>query len=151
MEVCEQCVNDAELVAGIDKDVSFAAAGFDASFASLFPREFERAHGRGTDGDDAVAVRFREINGICGRCGDFVGLAVEFVVLDFSYAHGLEGAEADVESDFRDFNSTGANALENFGREVEARRRRGYRSSRFRIDGLVALAICWLVFAVDVG
>ena len=48
------------------------------------------------------------------------------VILHFFGAHGLERAESDVESNFGDFDSPGANAIENFGREVQAGGGSGY-------------------------
>src|SRR5271166_3070655 len=151
VEIGQQCADDAETVARIDKDVGIAAAGVDASFAGLLRREFKGADGSGTDGDYAAATGFCRVDGVGGCGGDFVGLAVEFVVFDFFGAYRLERAESDVKSDFCDFNSAGANALEDFGCEVKTRGRGGYRSSRFCVDGLVAVAIGWVVFSGDVG
>ena len=53
--------------------------------------------------------------------------------------NGPERPQADVERDASDANALGLNARQQFGREVQARRRRGGGAFVGSVDGLVAL------------
>ena len=151
MEVGQQGVDDAEFMAGIDEDFGLAATGANAGFSRLLSCEFEGADGGGADGYYAAAGGFGVVDGVGGRFGDFIGLAVEFMVFDVFRADGLEGSEAHVEGDFSGFDSTGLDLLENFRSEVEAGGGSGYGSAGFGVDGLIAIAIGGIVGAGDVG
>jgi len=73
------------------------------------------------------------------------------MIFDVLYADGLKSSQADVQGDLGNFDSALANALENFGSEVQAGGGRGYRPSRSCVNRLVAVAVMGLVFAVNVG
>src|SRR4051812_30454816 len=66
VEVGEHGVHDAEGVAGIDKNVSFARARLDAAVTGSGSGEFERAHTRGTDSNDAALLLSGSIDGSGG-------------------------------------------------------------------------------------
>src|SRR6266566_4259105 len=53
-----------------------------------------------------------------------------------------------MQRDRGNFNPAGANSLEDFGREVQAGRRRRYRSPSLGVDGLVAIPVYCAVFTV---
>src|SRR5579875_1053249 len=61
------------------------------------------------------------IQGGGGLGGKAVVLGVQVYVLDALDADRLKGAQADVQGDSRDLDSAGANLVEDFRREVQAR------------------------------
>src|SRR5258708_5422809 len=80
---------------------------------------------------------------------------MQLVVFHFFYSYRLERAQADVQCDLDNFKPAGTYSSEDFGREVQAGGRRGYRSASLGVDGLVAIPVCCTVFtvapAVNVG
>jgi hypothetical protein len=70
-----------------------------------------------------------------------IGLGVEGVLFDFLDADWLEGAEAEVESDFCGLDAAIVEAGQNFRSEVEAGGGGGDGSALAGVDGLVAVAI----------
>ena len=76
---------------------------------------------------------------------------MDLVLLDHFDADGLKGAESDVQGDFGDLDAAGADAVENFGREVQSGGWRGDRAERPGVHGLVLLAVERRVGAIDVG
>ena len=88
-------------------------------------------------------------------CAERVGLGVEADVARVFDAHGLEGAEADVQRDARDLDAALFELGEDFRGEVQAGGGRGGGASFTGVDSLVALAVFRRVglglVAVDVG
>jgi len=73
------------------------------------------------------------------------------MIFDFFYSYRLKRAQAYVQRDLDNFNPAGANALEDFGCEVQAGRRGCYRSSSLGVDGLVPITVCHpVIFAMNV-
>ena len=75
-----------------------------------------------------------------------VCVAAGVVVLD-----GKEGAGSDVERHLFELDACGAERRDQFGGEVQSRRRRGHRTFEFGVDGLVARVVDLLAVAVQVG
>ena len=112
---------------------------------------FECADGGGSYGDDAAVFAEGGVDGGGGFWREGVALAVEVDVFDAVYADGLEGAEADVECDVGGLDAALPEGFQNLWREVEAGGGRGDGAGLLGVDGLVALAVFWAVFAMDVG
>src|SRR5271155_3953040 len=154
MEIGEELVDDAERLAGIEENRGFGFSGsYRAAVAALcgfFGGVFQGADDCGADGEDwsLFLLRFRDC--LRGDFGDFVRLDVDFVIFEALGADRFEGAQAYVEGYLCNFDIAGADALQNFRREVQTRRGRGYGASLPRVDGLVALAVGGLVGTLDV-
>lgn len=76
---------------------------------------------------------------------------MKFVILNFVDAHGLKGAEADVEGDLGSFDTAIVNVGKDFGSEMEPGGGGGDGAAFAGIDGLVTIAIGGCVGAGDVG
>ena len=77
-------------------------------------------------------------------------LAVDLVLLDNVDTDGLEGAEADVQSDFRDLDAAGADAVEDLGSEMQSCGGSCNRAERLGVNRLVLFAIKRRVGTIDV-
>src|SRR5258706_3363755 len=75
---------------------------------------------------------------------------MESVILHAFRPHRLKCAEANVQGDLGNFDTAPANTLQDFRGEVQARGRRGHRSSRSGIDRLIAVTVGSPVVAIDV-
>ena len=73
------------------------------------------------------------------------------MIFDGRNSDRLEGAEADMKSDFRGLNAAIAQARENFGSEVKSGRWGGDGSTLTGIDGLVAISVGRSILAGDIG
>ncbi len=146
VEVGDDGVGDFPFVAGIDVEARPIAAGFHA--AALAGR-FQRADGRGADGDDAAPFFFRAVYGGGDVLGDGVPFAMHFVVFDIFFGNGAESADADVERHEMELGAFGAHFVQERRREMEAGRGRCCRAFVFRVDGLVLIFI--RQFFVNVG
>ena len=107
------------------------------------------AHGGGADGDDGMADMGKDVLDVLPR--DFDLLDVHFVFADGVGVDGFEGAGTDMEGDEVGGNAAGFEAVEHFGREVEAGGGCGHGALVQSIDGLVAFIVAGLGFAVEVG
>ena len=75
---------------------------------------------------------------------------MQLVILNLLHPHRRKGPQTDVQRDLCNRNPTFPNFVENFRREVQARRRRCYRSPHIRIHRLVAIPILRPVVAANV-
>jgi hypothetical protein len=76
---------------------------------------------------------------------------MNFMVFDALDANGLKGSQADVEGDFGGFNTTEADAIENFRGEMKSGGGRGDGTALLRVDGLIAIAVAGGIETRDVG
>src|ERR1039457_5758696 len=76
---------------------------------------------------------------------------MQFVLLTDFFGNWLKRAQADVWRDLGRLDSALVYALQDFRREVQARRRRGDGAERFGVDRLVRLAVGGRVGAINVG
>ena len=104
----------------------------------LLGNMFQGAGGGGSGGDDAAAFGESAVEGGGGGGGQGVTLGVEADVGEAGDAHGLEGAETDVEGEGCDLDAAGAEGGEDLGREVEAGGGGGGGAGRMAVDGLVS-------------
>ena len=159
VEVGEEALDDFEFVAlirmgaGREEEAGGAGVGGDVGLGA--GDMFEGAGGGGAYGEDAAFFADGFVDGFGGGGGEGVGLGVEADVFGAFYADGLEGAEAYVEGEVRDFDAACGEGLENLGSEVQAGGGSGGGASFVGEDGLVAGAVFGGVgfgfFAVDVG
>ena len=77
-------------------------------------------------------------------------LGVQLVLLDHFHSNRLKRSQSNMQGNLGGLDAALANALQNFRREVQARRRRGHRAGRLGVDRLILLAIFGCVGAVDV-
>jgi len=143
VEVGEQAADDAEAVAGGDKEGGRAGVGLEVegSGRGLLGEVFEGAGGGGSGGDDAAAFGEGAVEGVGGGGGEGVTLGVEANVGEAGDADGLEGAKANVQGEIRDLDAAGAEGGEDLGGEVEAGGGRGGGAGMARVDGLISLAV----------
>ena len=76
---------------------------------------------------------------------------MKLVFLHHFLAHRLKRAQPHVQRDLGGFDSTLANAIEDFLREVQARGGRCHRAKWLGINRLILFAIGWRVRTIDVG
>ncbi len=69
---------------------------------------------------------------------DFVAFGMDFMVFHAVDAHRLKSPQTNVQGDLGGFDAALADAIENFGSEMETRGGSGNRSSLARVDGLIA-------------
>ena len=70
------------------------------------------------DGDYSPPVLLRYIDDLGRIDRNLVGLTMYFVIFNSIHPHRLKCAEADVQSDLRDFNSLVTDGFQEFGREM---------------------------------
>jgi hypothetical protein len=155
VEVCEQLVHHAEVVAGEEEDFRLGTTGCDhipfSSDGGTGRCIFQSTNHSCSYGEDRAGFGFCLLN-FAGHFGsDFVGFGVDFVLFERFGVDGLECAEADVESYFAEFATFGFEYVENFRCEMEASRGGGHCARAPGVDGLVALAIGCFVGTIDVG
>lgn len=150
MEISQKGIDEFEVVSGIDEEVGLPRARQNIT-GMLIGSKLEGADGGCADGDDPfrLAACFPDFLG--GFFGDGVDLGMKMVIFNSLGANGLEGPEADVQSDFGSFDSSILDAGENFSSEVEAGGRGGNRSTLLRVDRLIAFAVAKGIITVDVG
>ena len=86
-----------------------------------------------------------------GRAADLEMFGVHRVAAGVVVLDGKEGAGSDVERHLFELDACGAERRDQFGGEVQSRRRRGHRTFEFGVDGLVARIVDLLAVAVQVG
>src|SRR5581483_10163394 len=148
MEVGQHGPHHPEFVSRINEQVRLAFRGLDS--AGLAGGEFQRANRRGADSDDA-AIGFQGRIDSRGRVRvDVIRLAMQAVFLNTAGSQWLKSSQAYVQGDFRSFDATSANSLENLGSEMQPGCRSRYRSALAGIDSLIALQISPAVIAMDI-
>ena len=80
----------------------------------FFGGVFQGANYGGADGEYGALFALRLCDCLRGGFGDFVGFDVDLVVFEALGADGFEGAQANVECDFGDFDISRADALRGF-------------------------------------
>lgn len=138
MEVGLERVDRFEFVWRVEEDVGFTGAGGDFAVSD---KVFEDSGDSGSDGSD-----FGRLLHFCGGIyGEFVAFGVHVVITRVFGFDWAEGADADVESEegVVDFG-------EHFRGEMQARGGRGDGSFFFGVDGLVAIAVCFIRLAFHV-
>ena len=110
----------------------------------------ERADRGGAHGDDAVARGLGGVDGVDHVLGDVVALGVHDVLGGVVLLNEAEGVDADLELDGLEGDAVVGEAVDELGREVEARRGgRGGMLFSHGVDGLVVLVVTLVVG--DVG
>src|SRR5690348_1382431 len=102
---------------------------------------FQRPHGGCADRYDAPPAFYRAVDFFSVLAGNRIALRVHPVFLYLFYVYGLKGSKANMKRNFSGFDSFLAQAIEDFRREMQSRRRRGDRPSLARIYRLVTLAV----------
>jgi hypothetical protein len=118
VEVGEELVDDAEGGAGKEEEGGVGGAVDEREGQGFLSRVFKGANDGGADGEDGTTCSFSVMNGGSGRGGDIVAFSVELMGVDIFSADGLEGAEADFEGNFGDFDVAGVEAVEDGWAEV---------------------------------
>ena len=111
MEICQQLIDRAELVAGLDEDVGFRRAGLKQitrCIPALFRGRARRgvlqgAHDRRSHGEDGPRVAPRVADRGRRLLGNFIALRMDLVLLDFFLMNGLERSEPYFQRDGGDF------------------------------------------------
>lgn len=138
MEVGEEGIDGAELVGRVDEDVGLAMAGGDFAVAG---EVFEDAgHGGADGGDFGSGLDFGG-----GFGGEEVLLGVHVVFARVVHFDRSEGAHADVEGE-----EGVIEFCEEIGGEMKAGGGGGDRSFLLGVNGLVAVAVGFFHFAVEV-
>jgi hypothetical protein len=163
VEVGEETLDDAELMAGADEDAGGTRMGVEAETGvglegvgvGQVGAVFQGAGGGGPGSYDAAAFAEGHVYGFGGGCGEGVVLGVEVDVFESFGSDGLEGSEAYVEGYGFYLDVILLEFFEDFGGEVEAgcggSGRSGFVGLRLSgIDGLVTVSILFGVVAVDV-
>src|ERR1700722_1729501 len=153
MEICQELIYNAEGFARVEENRGFRFSGAwraTAARRGFFGGVFEGSHYSGADGQNRPRFVLGFDYRLRGGFGDLIGFDVDFVIFEALGADRLKGAQADVESDFGDFDAAGPYALQDFGREVQTRGGRGHGASLPGVDGLKAFAIGGFVGALDV-
>ena len=92
-------------------------------------RIFERARGRGPDGNHAPALLLRGIDRGSGSVADLVRLRIDQVILDTLGAYRLERAVPDMKRDRGALDAPRGQVVEHLRREVESGSRRCHRAA----------------------
>ena len=142
MEVGDQRVDGAETVAGIDKDPGVALGRADEPV--FVGDALQHAAGGRPDGDDAPARSAAAVDLVGGGLVDVKMLGVHQVIGDPLFLHGTEGAQPDVKGHFGVADPLLSDRVEQFGREVQSRGRRGGGALLLRVDRLIAREVVLL-------
>src|SRR5262245_59346138 len=134
MEVRDEAIDDAKAIARRDEEIGLAAPGGDVAVAR---GRLERSQARGPDRDHARPTLMRALDGGCGRRRELVSLAVHAVVGEALRTHGLKGAGPDVQGEEGELDAAAPERCEQRLVEVQPGGRRGDRTGRARIDGLI--------------
>src|SRR5215510_14834585 len=134
MEVRDEAIDDAKAIARRDEEIGLAAPGGDVAVAR---GRLERSQARGPDRDHARPTLMRALDGGCGRRRELVSLAVHAVVGEALRTHGLKGAGPDVQGEEGELDAVTPERSEQRLVEVQPGGRRGDRTGRARIDGLI--------------
>src|SRR5215472_13273644 len=120
MEVSEQRAEHAEVESRINKDVGLAGLRGDAAVRRPTRGVLEGTNRGGTHCHDPTSFVSCSLD--CCGCiaGDRIVLAVDPILLHDLDADGLEGAESDMQRDFRDLDAAAADAIEDFGCEMKS-------------------------------
>ena len=148
VEVGEKGIDDAEAVAGGDKE-----AGVAGVWRKIAARRcaFQGAQGGGADGDNAATAGAAGGDGIYHVFADGEPFFVHDVLGEVFVAHRLEGARADVQGDFGALHAARGDGSEQGFIEMQAGGRGGDGAAVFGVHGLVALAVAVLCAAFEVG
>ena len=151
MEIGNQSIHAAPLVAGVNEDVGIATERRYLAIATFHASALQAANARRSHGDHAFTGGLRLANLLAGRVGHLDPLAVHVVFEDVVHPHRLEGARTNVQR-----HESTVDAF--FGQGVQQRLVEVKASGRCRngtiaagVDGLVALAVAQLVFPGDIG
>src|ERR1700733_7012657 len=159
MEVGQQPLHHLKFIAGIDEDIRFAGTGHYFPGARLFlagslvvktGREFQGAHRRCADGNDAPLFAQSAIDLFGGFSRNHVSLGVQLVLLDSFDTNRLECSQAHVQSDLGGLNTARSNFFNRTGCKVKSGGGRRNRSARLRVDRLVAFAVACGIRPVDI-
>ena len=138
VEIREEHLRAADGVAGTQEEARLRppVAGGGRGEGPAFPQ----AVLGGTDGGRTHRqTRAPIAQGGQGPGGDRIGLAVHHVLGEVRHLNGLKSAGPDVKREVEGLMTAGLQLREEFGREVQARRRSGHgaRGGGIRIDGLI--------------
>ena len=139
MEIGQHSVDSLEMDAGVEEEVRL-------SCVSELVERLDGADRGGADSDDALgSIELTARLGI-----NLEALCVEFILFDRLRMQRLKSAEADVEGDFGANGAGGLALLDDLGREMKSRRRRGHAAAFAGKDGLVTLTVDGFIGPADV-
>ena len=142
VKVRDQCVDTAEVIAGIDKNVGPARLGLQKTV--FIGKALERAARSGSYGDHAAAVFPAAVDTGGGFLGDDAEFGMHLMVFDFGFLDGAEGAETHMQGDGTDRDALPADLVKQRFGKVKTGRRGGGAAELAGIDGLIALAVVQL-------
>src|SRR5262249_10693392 len=152
VEVCQQRVHRAKLIAGINE--KFSATAFGSHVAVRIGCALQRACGRSADGYDARAGSFRLVD-LFGRLVDyFITLRRYYMFFDLFDANRLKSRIAYMMRDFNDLHAARAQFVEDSRGEMQSGGRRRNRSALTGEDGLIPRLVqspLFAAFALNVG
>src|SRR5687768_11536605 len=149
MKVRQEAGNNAKSKAGIDEYVG-RSGGRDNPTLVLARHGFERPRRRRPHGNDSPLLLQRRRNRFRRGTTDFVAFGFHAVIFDLLDAYRLKRAVADMKGDLRNHDAAAGASGNELRSEVESGGRCGDRSAGLREDGLVTIAIRWLVVALDI-
>src|SRR5579872_2926014 len=106
MKVCQKSADDAEPVAGIDKQIGLTPASLHLPVSGLSRRIFQGAHGSGPDCDQSTSGDQSTVDGCGCFRGNLIRLGMQSMVFNPIYADWLKCPKAYVQSDFHYLNTT---------------------------------------------
>src|SRR6202171_3858661 len=163
MKIRQQVIDHAKVMAWLDKNVGFRPARLDEAVRMFIARGhalpggrfrsgiFEGSHDRCSHSKDGPGIASRVADCFRRLFRNLVPLRMHFVLFDFFFMNRLESAQANIERDGSDLDTTLLDLIEYRGRKMQPCGGRRDSSGALSENGLVTLAVRWLIAARNAG